>query len=140
MNTKEFVKVLRAVIREEVRTAVRQELKEVLSGNRTQTKPAIQQPKKPIKNITGNPVLDQVLNETKLTSDFRQSADVGYDDFGTFTSNVVQAPQMPTSMMDLDLDESYESPLPEMNPSMPFIKDYSQLMKRADQISAQKQF
>ena len=141
MNTKEFVKVLRAVIREEVRAAVRQELKEVLSENVRTAKQTIQsRPQPPAKKITGNPILDQVLNETKLTSDFRQSADVGYDDFGSFTSNNIQAPQMPTSMMEMDIQDDYESPLPEMSPSLPFMKDYSQLMKRADQISSQKQF
>ena len=93
-----------------------------------------QQPQK--KSITGNPLLDQVLSETKLTSEFRQSADVGYDDFGSFTTQNIQ----PTSMMDMDIADDYESPLPEMNPGMPFMKDYTQLMKKADQISQQKQF
>jgi hypothetical protein len=138
MNTKEFVKVLRTVIREEVRSAVREELKSVLTESKVKKQPTqtkIQQPQK--KSITGNPLLDQVLNETKLTSEFRQSADVGYDDFGSFTTNNIQATP---SMMDMDIQEEYESPLPEMNPGMPFMKDYSQLMKKADQISQQRQF
>lgn len=143
MNTKDFVKILRSVIREEVRSAVREELK-VLTENRIPAKQVIQskprQVSAPSKSITGNPILDQVLSETKLTSDFRQTADVGYDDFGSFTSNNIQSMQPPTSMMDYDIEDNYESPLPEMNPSMPFMKDYSQLMKKADQISSQKQF
>lgn len=144
MNTKEFVKVLRAVIREEVRAAVRQELKEVLTENKQVAKQMVQprqpQPQQPAKKITGNPILDQVLNETKLTSDFRQSADVGYDDFGSFTTNNIPTQQIPTSMMEMDVQEDYESPLPEMNSALPFMKDYTQLMKKADQISSQKQF
>lgn len=140
MNTKEFVKVLRAVIREEVRTAVRQELSEVLSENKRSLKSVTQQPikKTASRPITGNPILDQVLSETKLTSDFRQSADVGYDDFGSFTTNNV--PQEPTSIMDMDIHDDYESPLPDMSSGMPFMKDYSQLLKKADQIAQQKQF
>lgn len=140
MNTKDFVKVLRTVIREEVRSAVREELKSVLTESKVKKQPTqakTQQPQK--KSLTGNPLLDQVLNETKLTSEFRQSADVGYDDFGSFTTNNIQAQTAP-SMMDMDIQDDYESPLPEMNPGMPFMKDYSQLMKRADQISQQKQF
>jgi len=142
MNTKEFVKVLRAVIREEVRSAVRQEMSQLLMESKPtlrsqQTK---QQPRKQPASLTGNPILDQVLSETKLTSEFRQSADVGYDDFGTFNTNSIPIQQQQASIMDMDVQEDYESPLPEMNPTMPFIKDYTQLMKRADQIASQKQF
>lgn len=141
MNTKEFVKVLRAVIREEVRAAVKQELAVVLLESKKQTRPITQTRPAPKntnnKSITGNPVLDQVLNETKLTSDFRQSADVGYDDFGSFTTNNIQ---QPTSMMEMDVVDDYESPLPDMGSSMPFMRDYSQLLKKADQIAQQKQF
>lgn len=147
MKAKEFISVLRTLIREEVRAAVRQELNEMLtegkkSVNATQQIKSIVASKKPTqvtKRYTGNSVLDQVLNETRLTSDFRQSADVGYDDFGSFTTNNVPTQAMP-SMMDMDISEDYESPLPEMSPSLPFMKDYTQLMKKADQIAQQKQF
>lgn len=136
MKAKDFIKVLRAVIREEVRNAVRHELTQVLTENKKSlSKPSIQQqPKK----FTGNSVLDQVLNETRLTSDFRQSSNVGYDDFGSFdTSNINHEP---VSLIDIEPTDSYESPLPEMSSTLPFMKDYSQLMKKADQISTQKQF
>lgn len=147
MNTKDFVKVLRAVIREEVRSAVRQEMSQILtevkkSTKQVDTRKQYSPTKPPInqnKSITGNPILDQVLNETKLTSEFRQSADVGYDDFGSFTTNTIQSTQS-TSIMDMDVVDDYESPLPDMSSGMPFMKDYTQLMKRADQISSQKQF
>lgn len=146
MKAKEFISVLRTLIREEVRAAVRQELNEVLAeGKRpvNTTLKSTQVAKKPTqqtKKYTGNPMLDQVLNETRLTSDFRQPANVGYDDFGSFTTNNIPTQAMPTSMMDMDISDDYESPLPEMSPSLPFMKDYTQLMKKADQIAQQKQF
>lgn len=140
MKAKDFIKVLRTVIREEVRLAVRQELKEVLNENK---KPAINLPSKQtsnqqIKKYTNNPILDQVLNETKLTPDFRQSSNVGYDDIGSFTTNNISSNN--SSIMDIEPTDDYESSLPEMSSTLPFMKDYSQLMKKADQIASQKQF
>lgn len=158
MKTKEFITALRKVIREEVRSAVRQEIKDILveSVHRAaDIKPIVQervvqkqvQPtqQKAAKKYTGNPVLDQVLSETTLTSDFRSSTNVGYDDyqdFGTFTADQVQPSAMP-SMMDMDVADDIGGDLNVPVPAssqMPFMKDYSQLLKKADQISAQKQF
>jgi len=114
MKAKEFLSALRTLIREEVRAAVRQELNEILVENK-RPKQTMQPTtnKKPIqttKKYTGNPILDQVLNETRLTSDFRQPANIGYDDFGSFTTNNVPTQAMP-SIMDMDISEDYESPL-----------------------------
>lgn len=148
MNTKDFVKALRSVIREEVRSAVREELKSILTESKTarpvQKSTVRYNTQTPVKKYTGNSILDQVLNETKLTSDFKNQSNVGYDsdyqDFGSFSTNNVTSQETPTSIMDMDIVDDYESPLPQMDPTMPFMKDYSQLMKKADQISAQKQF
>lgn len=141
MNTKDFVKVLRAVIREEVRAAVRQEIGSLLTESRIKQprplQPKPQQSRQPLKPITGNPILDQVLSETKLTPEFRQSTEVAYDDF-SFTTNDV--PVNKTSIMDMDVSEDTYDNLPEAPSTMPFMKDYSLLLKKADQISAQKQF
>ncbi len=142
MNTKDFIKALRAVIREEVRAAVRLEMKTILMEAKQQPqrsatqKPLVQHKQTTTKTITGNPVLDQVLSETTLTSDFRQSADVTYDEFN-FTSKDVSAP---LSMMNMDISEDIEQDIPTSAGSLPFMKDYSQLMKKADQIATQKQF
>ena len=75
MKAKEFISVLRTLIREEVRAAVRQELKQALTENKVLTSSNQQvRPKSTnqAKKYTGNPMLDEVLNETRLTSDFRQ--------------------------------------------------------------------
>lgn len=138
MNTKDFVKALRAVIREEVRAAVRQEVKAILSENTRAAEPSIRQQRQaqPLKKYTGNSILDQVLNETKLTSDFRQSTDVVYEDFGTFTTEDVKPIPQLTSMMDMDVNDDMGGDLPSVNTSaLPFMKDYTALMKKADQIS-----
>jgi hypothetical protein len=141
MNTKEFIKALRAVIREEVRTAVRQEMSAILVETKQpqkshNQKQVISNKQTPVKTITGNPILDQVLSETTLTPEFRQSADVGYDNF-SFTTDDVKAP---VSMMNMDIVDDIEQDLPPSTSTLPFMKDYSQLMKKADAISAQKQF
>lgn len=130
MNTKDFIKALRAVIREEVRAAVRQEVKAILTENTSRPKPQ-QQPKR----YTGNNILDQVLNETRLTPEFRQSPNVDYQEF-SFTSDQVQPTQPLASMLDMDISDDAGDYLPSANTSaLPFMKDYTQLMKKADQIS-----
>jgi hypothetical protein len=145
MNTKDFVKALRAVIREEVRSAVRQEVKELLAeSTRRTTKPVIAQQAKqptPAKKYTGNSIIDQVLNETRLTSDFRQSPEVADWPEMSYNTDSLPSQHIPTSIMDMDAmdDSSYDLPsAPSSGPS--FMKDYTQLMKKADQVASQKQF
>lgn len=144
MKAKEFLTALRTLIREEVRAAVKQELTEALQ-KRPASKPTgqrVEQRKpQPTKKYSGNSILDQVLNETRLTSDFNQSTTVDFDEM-SFTSDQVPAPAYaPTSMIDMlsaDDDAGYE---PVTNTeSLPFMKDYSKLLQRADQISTQKSF
>tara|TARA_R110000868_G_scaffold354932_11_gene616215 strand:- start:8191 stop:8643 length:453 start_codon:yes stop_codon:yes gene_type:complete len=149
MNTKDFVKVLRAVIREEVRSAVRQEVKDILIESLQQAaKPVIDsrpvRQAKPMKNNTpapkrysGNSIIDQVLNETKLTSDFRQSPDVSEWPEMNYTTQDLTSHAAPTSIMNMDVEDDFDSLPATAAPS--FMKDYSQLMKKADLISQQKQ-
>jgi len=142
MNTKDFIKALRAVIREEVRSADRQEIGAILTESRShnqrlaQPKP-VQKTRQASKIITGNPILDQVLSETKLTPEFRQSPDIGYDELSYTTKSI---PATQPSLMNMDAAEEYYDELPATDPTMPFMKDYSQLLKKADQIASQKQF
>lgn len=140
MKAKEFITVLRTLIREEVRSAVRQELKQALSENKLITSNQTSSKQKPIKKYTGNPMLDEVLNETKLTSDFRQSPDVSEWPEMSYTTDNMPSLQSQASMMDVDINEDYEAPLPQTNQGLPFMKDYTKLMKRADEIAQQKQF
>lgn len=141
MNTKDFIKALRAVIREEVRSAVRQEVGALLTESKQRSQKPLNrqvvQPKPQSKIITGNRILDEVLSETRLTSEFRQSPDVSYQEMNFTTRDV---PVSQPSMMNMDVsDESYDD-LPQASPALPFMKDYSQLLKKADQIASQKQF
>lgn len=144
MNTKEFVKALRSVIREEVRSAVRQEIKEILIESvqqaanvpTKQVQPQVQR-QQAYKKYTGNSVLDQVLNETRLTPDFRQSPAVDYEDTVSFTSEDIRPQQ--TSFMGLMNGDMDSDDLPVSSTSdLPFMKDYSQLLKKADKISSNR--
>lgn len=72
MNTKDFIQVLRKLIREEVRAAVRQEVKSLV----VETK---QQPTKKYNNV-----LEEILAETVLPPSFRDDPAVSMDgDFST---------------------------------------------------------
>lgn len=155
MNTKDFVKALRAVIREEVRSAVRQEVKDILiesiyqaakpvtdSKTSRQAKPANHNYKAPAptpKKYSGNSIIDQVLSETKLTSDFRQSPDVAeWPEMSYSTQDL--ASSTPSSLMSMDIEDDFDQ-LPSNTQAAPsFMKDYSKLMEKADLISQQKQF
>lgn len=142
MKTKEFIQALRKVIREEVRAAVKEEVRSLLYETKTQTNSisqvkhtAAKQPikKNPIQYNTGNPMLDEVLAETIVPKGFGGGEGpmvTDYGDFG-FTSNDVMASQFNTMMTEEDLPEvsSYG------DPTMAFVKDYSAILKKADQIS-----
>jgi len=137
MKASQFITIMRKLIREEVRAAVKQELsvltealqpsKKVLS-NKTPIKQ-----KQTVKNYTGNPLIDEVLSETVVGRDFGSegpSVTSDYTDFA-YTSNDVPVYS--------DEQSSYDD-LPQQvsDPAMPFMKNYSKLLEKADQISKNK--
>lgn len=143
MNSKEFIKTLRTVIREEVQLAVRTEMKKLLTESKTDHKQVINHGmalsqianKKEQKTYAKNPMLNDLLNET---------ATVPADEWSTinFRSEMAQAFGGMRGMVDdvphiapsTDLDgrpvnmnnEQVASAVTAMT------KDYSALMKAID--------
>lgn len=137
MKAKEFINVMRKLIREEVRHAIREELGIIKEQKVNQVsevrKVAPPQPKKPKYN-TGNRFLDEVLAETVVTRGFgNENAPLVMEEL-SYTSEDV--PSMSSILSEEDVPNS---PVP-TSMAMPFMKDYSQLMKKADQISQNKMF
>ena len=133
MKTKEFVQVLRKLIREEVQVAVRAELKSFLTENKQQVK---QQPaSKPTQTRfnTGNMTLDEILSETIVPRGFGGESGpmvTDYEDFGFTTNNI-----------NTNTSIAGDDALPNFgygDPTMQFVKDYSAVLKKADQISGKK--
>lgn len=115
MNTKEFISVMRKIIREEVRAAVRQELNEGFVAKQKSTQNP--QAKKPNIN-TGNKLLDEVLSETVVPRGFGSEGPAVSSDF------------YPT--------EEHNEEFAGLGGTAAFVKDYSAVLRRADEISKNK--
>lgn len=119
MKAKQFIQLLRQVIREEVTLAVRTEMK-LLSENKTTQRPAApkQQPKpayqppvrrQPLVQFDDSDLIGSLLNETANTMAMEgpESVEAPNPDFATISSN-----------------DTYE-----------LVKDYSHLLKKAESFS-----
>lgn len=157
MDSKEFIKALRTLIREEVRAAVREEIK-VLTENKQQSKPKLKaediwesmgSTSKPVrstgahtttkKSFVKDPLLNDLLNDTASRP---TQMNEGYDTVGTFSAEMAQGFGMmrgtdtlaPTvaPMRDLDgrpVNMDNEGVATVVNA---MTKDYSALMKAID--------
>ena len=158
MKAVDFAKVLKEIIKKEMRTVIREELKSAFNhaSQIPQTsrapqnanemflsspKPKINKPIKPMIK-TGNVGLDSILAET-ANSIRNESGTAGipnedYPDMGSmYTSN--QAQGFGYAAMDYDNEEG--STIPSFNsndPTSAFIKDYSQVLKKAEEIHNRK--
>ena len=146
MDTKSFVKILRKVVREEVQHAVKQALNEqkvsdkkvinhgmqlqnIAEGN---TNPYSPRAKK--KQFTKNSMLNDILNETAATGDFKSMMEgpaVTQEDWPTMgdtrTSQMVQPVTQGIN------GEQVDTSNPTVQTAMANItKDYSSLMKAMD--------
>lgn len=152
MNSKDFIQVLRKVIREEVQVAVRGELDKFSSViTESKTKPVAQpvkyteqykpkpQPQK--KQFTSNPTLNDLLNDTVgFKGEGPQvylEESIDYNDRSEWpTMNMSRMPQAPPVLTDVDgrrfdVDQlaSTEAGAAVVNA---LTKDYSALMKAID--------
>ena len=154
MKAVDFAKILKEIIKKEVRTVIREELKSALSGVQqtsrapksanemflSNPKPKINKPIKPMVK-TGNVGLDSILAETANSIRQGQVSTIPDDDYadmgGMFTSD--QAQGFGYGSMNYGNDDN-ENALP-YNPNDPtsaFIKDYSQVLKKAEEIHNSK--
>ena len=131
MKAAQFIKILRQVVREEVRTVVKEELKtlkplisEVKQPTpRKQTQPA-KAPRIPTVSLEGP--LGDILRET-AESFYHQPQQEEWSELGggTFTSETIEDTQ------------AYHNEAPLMgsmsgDPTAMFVKDYSKVMRAAD--------
>jgi len=135
MNTKSFVKILRKVVREEVRTALKETLnestvtEEQVINSGLNLHELVDQPKPAQKRFSKNSMLNDILNDTAATGDFASMTEgpVNYPTMGqTRTSNMVQ----PTEGIN---GEPINVNKPEMKAINKAInRDYSGLIKAMD--------
>ena len=140
MNTKSFVKILRKVVREEVRLA----LKETLNESKVTDEQAINtglnlhelvdRPAPSKKKFAKNSMLNDILNETAATGDFATMHDgpinmpTEYPSMGpTRTSDMVQQPMTGIK------GERVDTSKPEMQAiNKALNRDYSSMIKAID--------
>jgi hypothetical protein len=118
MKAKQFIQILRQMIREEVTIAVRTEMK-ILSENKvsqkpvqqTQQRPAYQPPKRttPLVTFDDGDIIGSLLNETaaNMGNGLPDSAETPNPDFATVSSN-----------------DTYQ-----------FVRDYSEVLKKSQGFS-----
>lgn len=153
MNSKDFIQVLRKVIREEVQSAVRKELSNLTSLNeeKAPVRPSnytstVQRPTlKPKRQYVSNPMLNDILNETAgFTSEgpavyLEESVnDINYNDMSewpTMSNRRMPAPA-PTVLTDVNGNRVSANQLAQTEAGAAVInavtKDYSALMKAID--------
>lgn len=150
MNSKDFIQTLRKVIREEVQTAVRNELNNILNEGKNSTQPKIVEQKKVApkqtytssvkKQYVKNSLLNDILNETSGYSPSGPMAmleeNIDYNDFSEWpTMQRGMRPSMqPKSVLpttDLEGRPVNVNKLPD-DVVNALTKDYSALMKAID--------
>jgi len=146
METKSFVKILRKVIREEVRSAV----KEILGEQKTPSNKVIdhglslhkmvEQRSQPIKKkkFSKNSILNDILNDTAV--DYNASEFNGTPDYPTMDEQVYTSDQAPNfkSMMTSTTEGINGEPVDTSKPEIQAVnkavnRDYSQLMKAMEE-------
>ena len=137
MKAVDFAKLLKEIIRKEVRTVIRQELREALKTNKqpirdiqsTTHAPVTQ---KPVPK-TGNSSLDGILAETANAMRNGQSAPIGDD--GAYPD---MAPQFTADQAQgFGHMTSQQTAMPPSGTDA-FVKDYSSIMKSAEAIHDKK--
>ena len=144
MDTKKFTTVLRKIIREEVTKAVRTELRQMLTEDKTSHKSTIQhgmalhdmseqRPKKAVKKkYSDNPMLNDLLNDTTTLKENSDWSTMNFrsemaQSFGMNPSEPVVAPA--TDLQGKPLNTNNEQVATVVNA---MTKDYSALMKAID--------
>ncbi len=152
MKAADFAKILKKIIKEEVRTVIRQELREALKTNKQPVReggpyegmsftPASEEAKAAPVPKTGNVSLDGILAETANAVRNGQSAmiedDAAYPNMASqFTAD--QAQGFGHMMNQHDQSAHMEPAVNPNDPTSAFMKDYSQVLKTAEAISSRK--
>lgn len=122
MKAQEFVKLLRKVIREEIRSVVGDELRKVLNEEIATTKPAVREQTKPKQKTIQRMQYQRdypLVSMEDIFADTRANmAGFGSEEAGPIVEETYN-PELPVSSAQ----------------TMTLIKDYSALLKRADEIA-----
>lgn len=144
MKATDFAKILRKIIKEEVRTVIRQELREALKTNKQPVRdiqsithaPVTQKPIPKTGNMSLDGILAETANSVRNGTSTMIEDDAAYPDMASqFTADQAQGFGHMTSTQDI------AQPSPAMNPNDPttaFMKDYSQVLKTAEAINSKK--
>jgi hypothetical protein len=153
MKTEDFKKLIRGIIQEELKKELPVLIPKILAeiSARKATTPRIVETKRPVAPVqpkapirySSNPMINEVLNQTKLksTGDSYVGLDLEHD---------MIMPQAPIYAMALNddqpvlnesiehsVEESYESPVPPVSTQAPImksiVKDYRSLLKAVDE-------
>tara|TARA_R110002051_G_scaffold60644_2_gene111259 strand:- start:8721 stop:9104 length:384 start_codon:yes stop_codon:yes gene_type:complete len=124
MTKKELVKIVRNVVKREIKSAIKSEINEALNIlEHKKTKPQIP------KNYTKNTLLNEVLNNTKVSNEFKAYPEVSVNElrnkFGGMQSGASPATQM-TDINNRPIDVSNLG----SGLDKALTRDYSELVKR----------
>ena len=142
MKSQGFIKLLRKVIGEEVRSAIKSELRPLLNemNNHPIEAPEPARPRRPVekKQFTKNSLLNDLLNETANTPPTQEMIDYSTTNFTSAMGNAIGSPQhMPRPVMPLVTNDINGVPVNMQNENVAktvslMTKDYSALMKAID--------
>jgi len=144
MKSEGFIKLLRKVIREEVRSAVKAELRPLLNEKKVDThtveQSAAHQPNNPAvkKQFTKNALLNDLLNETANAPASQEMIDYSTTNFSSAMGEAIGAPQhVSRPSVPLVTNDINGVPVNMQNENVAktvglMTKDYSALMKAID--------
>jgi len=140
MGMKNFILSLRKIIREEVRAAVRQEVKQLLQEQRTSNVP------RPAKQVVSQKRTPQVMFDGPLASILNETAQamsnnhVEQDDWqdmngGALTADQAEGFGLASLMNRQEVAEPAVGSRFSGDPTMAFVKDYTAVMNAADKFA-----
>ncbi len=134
MKGSEFISLIRKVIREEVRTVVREELKVIkpllMEKQLTVTKKPmtpVARPQKTQSSIQFNGPLKSILEETARSM---QSTPSEEDEWPEMNMGMMTSEDVPATMGRTNMRAAMSN-----DPTAAFVKDYSHVLKTAEQIA-----
>tara|TARA_S200002703_G_C3801176_1_gene247613 strand:+ start:583 stop:1032 length:450 start_codon:yes stop_codon:yes gene_type:complete len=149
MKAADFAKILKKIIKEEVRTVIRQELREALKTNKqpvrdiqsTTHAPVTQKPIPQTGNISLDGILAETANAVRNGTSAMIEDDQAYPDMASqFTADQAQGFGHMMNHMNQH-DEPAPTQPAMVNPNDPtaaFMKDYSGVLKTAEAINSKK--
>lgn len=131
MTKKELVKLIREVVKIEVKSAVNSELNEALNIlEQKENKVNKVSTTKAPKNYTSNISLNEALNDTKASSEFEAYPEVSVSELRNKFSSMQSGPMASAPMVDHNNMPVRSSTLEKDGLGKALTRDYSELVKR----------